>query len=130
MTAYGAAWRFFTAAQGDGSRVTQPRVPILAAPFRRHVEDVPERPDHVDVSRVLPFLCRREEQLAVPEMANAAVAACEDVHRRRLIGVRVLALIVAVVRVARRREQPQVAPSARTGELLDPLGRRLRDDGE
>src|SRR5690242_12036319 len=53
--------------------VLELRQPVLAATFWREVEQVPERPDHVDVPRVLPVLLRREEHLGRIRMVDRTV---------------------------------------------------------
>src|SRR4029450_1929501 len=45
-------------------------MPVAAAPLGREVEQVPERPHHVDVARFLAALGGSEEQLGGPEVAG------------------------------------------------------------
>src|SRR5207302_7965626 len=75
------------------------RTPIRSPAFRRAVEQIPQRPDRVDVTGVLPRLTGSEHQLAAPAVMDPAVLAREHVERGRLRSLGVLAAVVAVVAV-------------------------------
>src|SRR5215472_12239334 len=110
--------------------VRELRKPVLAAALARQVEQVPQRPHHVDVARVLARLGRGEHQLAPPGVADDVAVAREDVERGVLLSVLALAEVVVVVVVAGRRKQAQVLPAALPRDRADALDRRLRHDDE
>src|SRR5262245_16856543 len=126
------------------SWVAQLRLEIAAA-LGQEVEHVPHRIEQVVVAVLLAGLGRHIEQLATPEMADGLAVAPEHVeywHVPLLARLELLlfanarrergrvAEIVAVVAVAGRGEEPQVAPAALVREGEDARQRRLRDDGE
>jgi len=91
------------------------------APARRHVEDIPDRPDQVDVAGLFTFLPRREHQLGRPPVAEpAVVVAREHVQDRGLLTLRRFRVVVAVVAVVPRGHEPQMAPDAFVCEVADP----------
>src|SRR5205085_12550075 len=99
-------------------------------PLRGHVEDVPDRPDGVDVATVLALIARREHELRGPRVTELVAVAHEHVEDRDLLSLHYLGVVVAVVTVVLRGEKPQVSPGALPGEGADPLGIRLRDHRE
>src|SRR5207302_11350142 len=82
-----------TRAPSGLSCVRDGRAPV-PAPARRTVEHEPERPHEVHVARVLGLLPGRVEQLARPEVANAAVAPGEHREDRPLVPGLVLGAVV------------------------------------
>jgi hypothetical protein len=52
----------------------------VSALFGRVVECVPQRPDHIDVTRVLALFRRNERQLGRVKMMDRPVLADEDVQ--------------------------------------------------
>src|SRR5215510_12370060 len=139
MNRYGIPQRTETAANRAQARalivdtgcqtvsVAETRIPVVAAAVGRVVEQVPHGIDRVGVARVLAGVGRREEELRSPEVADRVALTAEHVQHRELLGaVGRLAVVVAVVGVAGRREQSQPAPSARVrmGEDARQLGPR------
>src|SRR5215469_6626431 len=96
-------------------------VRIWITPGRRHVEDVPDRPDRIDVPRVFTVVPGSKHQLARPPMPEGSAVAGKYVHDRHLLAVRTLRVIVAVVSVVPGGEQVQVPPAAIAREVADPL---------
>src|SRR5438046_10019351 len=86
--------------RADPSRVTQLLVPVARAPFRRQVEQVPDRLEGADVARILPRLGRRVEELGAPEVADRLPVAVEHVEHRPLLSPPGLAGVVALAGVA------------------------------
>jgi hypothetical protein len=82
------------------------------------------------VARLHALLARSEHQLGRPGVPDPGAVAAEDVEDRQLRALGRLGVVVAVVGVVARGEQPQAAPPALLREGPDPLGRRLRDDDE
>src|SRR5262245_8796699 len=110
--------------------VAQSRRPARTAPFRRQVEQVPDRPQEIDVARVLATLGGREQELRVVEVMDLAVAAHEDIERRHLSAVFTFTAVIQVVSVGGGGEDAQVVPTALAGEIADALDRRLSDNDE
>src|SRR5207237_652695 len=79
--------------------VPQARIPVCATSFGRHVEQVPQGPDHVDVPPVLAVLGWREEQLRLVKVMNPSIALHEDVERGKLISLCILAVVIVIVRI-------------------------------
>ena len=75
------------------------RVPVLAAPFGREVEQLPQRPGHVDMARVLASLRPGEQHLGVKEMADLAVAPMTKVLRE---DTELLARVLTAIPMGRR----------------------------
>ncbi len=90
------------------------------APGRRHVKDIPDRPDQVDMAGLFAFVPGREHQLSRPSVAEPVTLAREHVQDRALLAIRAFRVVVAVVGVAARGQQPQMAPAAFVGEVADP----------
>src|SRR6266851_1873280 len=105
-------------------------MPVGAAPLRGVVERVPQRPDHVDMARMLALFRRRERQLCRIKMMDRAVLADKDVQDRLLIPVLVLSEVVAIETVVRRRQKTDAPPTALAPETLDALGWRFCDGDE
>jgi hypothetical protein len=99
---------------------------VSAATRGREVEQVPERPDRIDVARVLPRLGLGEQELGRIPVADLLVLH-EHVEDRQLRSVRALGVVVAAVAVLLRGEQLQVRPAAAFRVLGDARERRLGD---
>ena len=54
----GSRWRLLAGQRGEGR--------LVSAPARRHIEDIPDRPDRVDVTEIFASLAEREHQLGRP----------------------------------------------------------------
>src|SRR4029077_7522110 len=78
--------------------IRQPRVPI-AATIRRVIEYVPQRPDQIDVTKILSLLFGRVQQFRAVEMMNAPISSHEHIQRRQLPPIGLLGVIVVVVSV-------------------------------
>ena len=91
-----------------------------SAPARRHVKDIPDWPDQVDVTGLFAVVPGREHQLGRPPVAEPVAAACEHVQDRDLLAVRRFGMVVAVVVVVLRGQQPQMALAPVPGEGVDP----------
>src|SRR5262249_54135817 len=87
---------------------------------RRHVENIPERPDRVHVTRVFAFIPAREHKLCRPPVAESVTVPREHVEDRTLPTVRIFSEVVTVIGVVPRGQQPQMAPAALTRERSDP----------
>ena len=74
-------------------------MPRLPSPLGREVEQLPHRPDEINMSWVLPSNTRRKHQFGAVAVPDSPPATNEHVQRRRLIVICVLALIVPVVRI-------------------------------
>src|SRR5690242_21940955 len=76
-------------------RTSRPRLPVLhrgevwvaSAPAWRQVEDIPDRPDRVDVAGVFAFVSGREHQFGRPPVAVPVTVAGEHVQDRALLTV-------------------------------------------
>src|SRR5688572_26444174 len=104
-------------------------IPVLAASLGREVEEVPERPDHVDMARILTGLGPGVKELGAVEVAYAGILAehVEDGHLRAVGG---FTTVVAVVVVLLRGQELQLRPAAASRMLENARKRRLRDDHE
>src|SRR5262245_35209697 len=69
---------------GELVAVVELRIPVFAAPFRREIEDVPQRPDDIHVARVLARIGRSEQEFGCVEVADCAIAPHEDIQHRPL----------------------------------------------
>src|SRR5262245_34673094 len=112
------------------SRVAQLLVPDGRAPFRGEVEQVPDRLEGADVTRILVRVGWCVEELGAPEVADRLAVAVKYVQHRPLLALRGLPEVVALVAVVGRGEQAQPSPPALLGEGEDPRRRCLRDDRE
>ena len=54
----GSRWRLLAGQRGEGR--------LVSAPARRHIEDIPDRPDRIDVTEIFASLAEREHQLGRP----------------------------------------------------------------
>src|SRR5262252_2555231 len=90
------------------------------APARRHIEDMPDRPDQVDVAGLFAFVAGCEHQLSRPPVAEPVTLAREHVQDGALLTVWAFAVVVAVVVVVPRGQQPQIPPAALVSEISDP----------
>lgn len=116
----------------------------VAAPFRTHVQEAPDRIDQVSGAVVLAGFLRHVEQLAPPKMANGAVSVFTEHIVHRLIPVfaglvatlnthrrpefrRITEIVVRVI-IARSRQQLQVAPAAFACQRLQSRDWRFGDD--
>jgi hypothetical protein len=72
----------------------------------------------------------RKQQLARPGMEYLSIAACEHVQRGLLRTVGLLAVVVGIETVVRRRNQTQITPTAFAREIDDAVDRRARNDGQ
>ena len=79
---------------------------------------------------LLPWLRRRIEQLRSPKMSYGVSVTMEHVQDRHLGTVRLLAVVVAVIGVPGRGQQPQPPPATLPGVGQDARQRRLGGDGE
>ena len=93
-----------------------------SAPARRQVEDVPDRPERVDVAGLFAFFSGREHQLGRPPVAELVTVARKHVQDRALLAFRPFRVVVAVVVVVPRGQKPQLAPAAFPGEVADRAG--------
>jgi len=82
--------------------VSEARIPILAAPLGRGVENGPQRIEIGRTARILAGVGGRRPHFAGPEMADAAVAAREHVVAGR-IGI---GSTDVIARVDRARSKP------------------------
>src|SRR5207247_556539 len=82
------------------SRVGEAGPPVLAAAFRRPVEDAPHRPHEVDMAHFLSRFRLGEPQLAAPEVMDLPSATHKHVRERKLLPVVGLGTVVAVETVA------------------------------
>src|SRR6266702_2824220 len=93
-----------------GSGVAQRRMPVGPSTCGCQVEEVPERVDGVAMAHVLAGLWLLVEQLGAPGVADHAAFSAEDVEHRLLLRAAVaLTEVVAVVGVARRRQEAHSA---------------------
>src|SRR5262245_37761148 len=126
------------------SCVAQLRLEIAAA-LGQEVEHIPHWIEQVVVAVLLAGVGRHIEKLAPPEMADGLAVALEHVEHRHVPLLARLELllfahaegergrvaeIVAIVVVASRGKEPQVAPATLVCEGENARQRRLRDDGE
>src|SRR6516225_11763251 len=91
---------------------------------------MPYRPDQVDVAGIFAFVPGCEHQLSRPPVAEPVTLAGEHVQDGALLAVRAFGVVVAVVVVVPRGQQPQIPPAAFAGEIADPGRVRLRDHDE
>src|SRR5215469_16070341 len=95
-------------------------VRVASAPARRHVQDIPDRPDRVDMAGIFALVPRREHQLGRPPVTEPVAVAREHVQDRALLTLWRFPVVVAVVVVVPRGQQPQVPPAAFMCEVTDP----------
>jgi hypothetical protein len=79
---------------------------------------------------ILSRIRRRVEELGAPEVPNRLTVAVEDVQHRALIAVVRFSVVVALERVAGRRDQPKPPPPALSGEGEDVFKGGLGDDDQ
>jgi hypothetical protein len=97
-----------------------------SASVRRQIEYAPDRPDWVEGAVV----AARKRQLAGPRGVDPVLVACEHVQDRELLALGRFPMIIAVVGVVPRGQQPQIAPCAFLGVGAKPSGACLRDHDE
>jgi hypothetical protein len=108
-----------------GLRVAELLVPVGRAPLRGEVEEVPDRLQGADVTRVVARLDPGVEELRAPEVPDLFTVAVEDVQDRPLMPFRILTEVVAVVAVGGRGQEAQVAPATLLREGEDARQRAL-----
>ncbi|HEV2936396.1 MAG TPA: SDR family oxidoreductase [Streptosporangiaceae bacterium] len=92
----------------------------VSASARGHVQDIPDRPDQVDVAGFLAVVAGGKHQLGRPSVTEPVGVAREHVQDRGLLAVWPFRAVVAVVAVVPRGQQPQMTPAAFTCEVPDP----------
>src|SRR3954454_377353 len=100
------------------SVVAQLPVPVRAA-LGRQVEEVPDRFEGSDMSRILAAVPRCVKELRAPEVPDFVSVAMEHGEHRSLVSLGRLCLVVAVVTVLGRRQKPKPPPAALASERED-----------
>jgi len=108
--------------------VGQFRTPRLPAAFWREIEEVPERPDHINVARILARLFGRKHEFGLIEMVDRAVSALEYIQCWYLFPFGRFAVVVVVVAIQGGREQTVIASAAFLRERTNAFERRFSDD--
>src|SRR5579859_3165629 len=85
--------------------IAQFGIPVLSATFGSEIQQVPQRPEDVDVALVLTLRIRLgEHQFAGPGVAHRVALLHEHVHHGPLVALRVLAVVEPVIAVVGGRE--------------------------
>src|SRR4029079_7305077 len=81
---------------GSGLRVVGKLLfPTVRTPFRREVEQVPQRLQRAHVARILSGVGRREQELRAPTVPHGAVAGAGEHVEHRVGAVLAVAVVVA-----------------------------------
>src|SRR5215831_189226 len=93
------------------------------------IKQGPQRLDGSQVSRMLPWIAWRIDQLACPVQADRAISPpLEDGQNRNRLAIRTIASIVPPEAVVRGRQQSDVLPPFVVRERRDPLDGGLGDN--
>jgi len=102
-----------TDARVNASVITELRMSVGAAALGREIEDAPHRPDRIDVARILTRFTRRKQDFGGVGVTDRPVRRPDkDVKDRQLVTPGTFAVVVLVVAVGGRRQQPQPTPPA------------------
>src|SRR5579863_4584213 len=85
-----------------GLLVRQFRTPRLAAAVWRVIEEIPERPYHVHMARILSRLLGRKHKFGLVEMVYRAVAAHKYIQCRYLFPFGRFAVVITIVAIRSR----------------------------
>jgi hypothetical protein len=80
-----------------GLSVGKLRRPLLSAALWGETEQVPERPDQIDVAGILSRFGGRKEKFGMVEVVYCAVAAHENIQRGTLFALGRFATVIMVV---------------------------------
>ena len=108
-----------------GIRITQLRTPVGSAAFGCEIKQVPQRPYQIHMTGVVRGIRRSKHQLSVIEVIDPSIAPGEDIERRRLVSLVILALVIVIVCIGCRRQNPHVLPTTFARNVANPLNGRF-----
>jgi hypothetical protein len=80
-----------------GIAVGQTWVPVCAPTFGCEIQQVPQRPNHIDVALVLSWFGRNQQKFGVVGLVDLPSAANKDIQRGLLAAFRIFAVVAEVL---------------------------------